>query len=316
MKLAIVYDPNFPKLRTDAYSQSYRHQFLALCERFEEVQHISDDCDANDIDAEVIIIYDTLSAHHVTIANLAKHDAVKYEYFADPYQDEVKGRYGDGTPVHKLGSKQRADRAMQSGVDYIICPYTDLYWRFIAPHVDEPEKRLVWFPVAPARKLDAVPALAERKHEVLANGATWSIDLGDRPYNFRRWAFTQPCVTYLPHGAMHDSVATGDVFQSMLACYAGALALCDTHNVPKYQEIPLAGCVCFAQQNADYERMGFSDGVNCVIVNGSNFHKRIRDFLADVESYQQMADAGRKLVEERWTAENFAEHIYRHASRH
>lgn len=316
MKLAIVYDPKFPKLRADAYSLSYRDQFLALCERFEEVQYITEDFNANDVDADVIIFYDVHSAHHITVANVAQHNAVKYEYFTDPYQEEVKGKYGDGTPVHKLGPKQRSERVMQRGVDYIICPYTNLYWQYIAPHLDEPKKRLVWFPVAPARKLEKIPPLAERKQQVLANGATWRIGLGDFPYHFRRWAFSQECVTYVPHAAIDETVAKGDSFQSMLASYAGALALCDTHNVPKYQEIPLAGCVCFAQQNMDYEKMGFSDGVNCVIVNRSNFNKKVTDFLADVESYQQIADAGRKLVEEHWTAKHFAEFIHCHASRH
>jgi hypothetical protein len=129
MKLAIVYDPKFPKLRADAYSLSYRDQFLTLCERFEEVQYITEDFNANDVDADVIIFYDVHSAHHITVANVAQHNAVKYEYFTDPYQEEVKGKYGDGTPVHKLGPKQRSERAMQRGVDYIICPYTNLYCR-------------------------------------------------------------------------------------------------------------------------------------------------------------------------------------------
>ena len=315
MKLAIVYDPKFPKLRADTYSQSYRDQFLALCERFEQVRHITADCDADDIDADVIIFYDIHSAHHIAIAGVARHNAVKYEYFNDPYQQEVKGTYADGTPVHKLGARQRCERAMQRGVDYIICPYTNHYWKYIAQHIDEPKKRLVWFPVAPARRLEKIPSLVERKRQVLANGATWRVEPEVRPYHFRRWAFTQECVAYLPHAAADNTVARGDSFQAMLASYAGALALCDTHNVPKYQEIPLAGCVCFAQQNVDYERMGFSDGVNCVIVNRGNFNKKVTDFLSNVENYQQVADAGRRLMEEHWTAKHFAEFMHCHASR-
>lgn len=315
MKLAIVYDPTFPKLRPNAYSQSYRDQFLALCERFEQVQHVVADCNAADIDADVIIFYDIHSAHHITIADVAQHKAIKYEYFNDPYQQEVKGTYADGTPVHKLGAKQRSERAMQRGADYIICPYTNHYWKYIAPHVDKPDKRLLWFPVAPAPRLQEVPLLAERRQQVLANGATWRVELDVRPYHFRRWAFAQECVTYVPHAACDGTVPKGDAFQAMLASFAGALALCDTHNVPKYQEIPLAGCVCFAQKNVDYERMGFSDGINCVIVNRDNFNERVTGFLCDVESYQQIADAGRKLIEDNWTAKHFAEYIYRHSLR-
>jgi len=118
----------------------------------------------------------------------------------------------------------------------------------------------------------------------------------------------------VPH-ALHDpDTPKGDKFIEFLSGWAGALALTNFAVVPKYLEIPLAGCVCFAQQHEDYVRMGFKDMESCIFVDRGNFEKRVVDFInaRPANSYQSIADAGRKIVEENYTAEHFAEFIYQH----
>jgi hypothetical protein len=310
--LAIVYDPECPKLKPDAYSQTYRDMFLALIKRFDEVLHITTDR-RGDFDADVIIFFDIHSSHHIEIEGIENHPAIKYEYFNDPWQVGFKGKYKDGTEVHKLSNKERSIRANQRGVQYVICPYENLYYRYIEPWF---EGELVWFPIAPnLERCRRDTRLKDRKPEVLLNGHLWPGTNGFHPYAFRRWAYTQDGITKINHNVYDKNTPAGIKYPDFLASYAGSMALCDTHICPKYSEIPLAGCLCFAQYQWDYVKMGFVDHQNCVYVTMGNFKTVIEGFKNNIEQYQPIADAGRKLIEENWTADKFADFIYNHANR-
>jgi hypothetical protein len=306
MKLALIYDPTFPKLTAKAYSQTYRDMFLALKDRYEECQEITDNCSAQDIEADHIVFFDIHSAHDITIDGIEKHAAIKFEYFNDPYQPDAEGQYKGGPKFRKLGPKARAQRANERGVKYVICPQENMYYRHIAPHFGG---ELIWFPPCPRPRLKCVPLLTDRQDKVLANGHCWPGTPGFRPYQFRKWAFQQEGVEYLEHSSV-STTPGGEDFQSLLASYAGALACCDTHIVPKHVEVPMVGCVCFTQYRYEYENMGFQDGESCVYVTKQNFHDAIELFLKSPEDYQEIADAGRKLVMDHWTASHFAERVY------
>jgi hypothetical protein len=305
MKLALIYDPECPKLTENAYSQTYRDMFLALCERYEQVQHVTESCSATDIEADHVIFFDIHSSHDITIDGIEKHRAVKFEYFNDPYQMDSEGKYQNGTPFKKLGPEKRARRANARGVQYVICPYINQYHTYIAPFFDG---ELIWFPVAPKPRLEAVPKLADRRLEVLANGHVWKGTYGFRPYHFRDWAFSRPGVTLVDH-AIHKGAPEGDDYQSFLSQYVGALALSDTHCVPKYLEIPLSGCVTVAQYLYQYEMMGFRDGESCIYVTKKNFDEVVRAVKRRIGFYQPIADKGRETALN-WTAEKFAERIH------
>ena len=155
MQLALIYDPACPKLTEGHYSRTYLDMFERVIDRFwPDVQGINKSCSARDIDADVIVIWDIHSAHHITIDGLADHKAVKYTYFNDPYQVAVQGVYEKcNTYVHKLGAQGRTQRALDRGVDFIICPYTGLYYEHIAPHLGkDADDMLFWFPPAPSVK--------------------------------------------------------------------------------------------------------------------------------------------------------------------
>lgn len=315
VKLALVYARQDHKLQTDSYSQTYKQMFDALIFKFLDIQHINQNCSAQGIEADVVLFYDVHSCHHIKIDGIEKHPAVKYTYFNDPHQVEVKGHYPDKTYVHKLGPEQRVERALRRGVRFIICPYTDSYYQFIAPHLAgrEADDMLVWFPVAPRQPNGIVSKLHSRAKNVLACGYDKRIK-DCSIYDFRSWAFQQPYVARILHVLEDPETPKGDEFIKFLTQWAGALALTNFAVVPKYLEIPLAGCVCFAQEREDYKRMGFKDGESCIFVNENNFEKKIKEFTnaTPVNGYQQIADAGRRIIEENYTAKHFANFMHEH----
>ncbi len=310
IKLALVYNPEDNKLQPGHYSQTYKQMFDALVSKFPNAQHITESCSAKDIEADKILIYDIHSSHHITIDGLKNHRATKYTYFDDPHQEAVKGHYPGGQYVHKLGAEERLARAFDRGVEHIICPYIDSYYKYLAPFFNgDAEKMLLWFPVAPVNEFAQAKfrhtRLAYRKTEILANGATAAGECSI--YDFRKWAFQQ-------NGVTRKRASIGKTYQQFLSEWAGVLALAEYAAVPKYLEVPLAGCVCFAQRNADYDKMGFEDGVSCMFVTKENFGDKMRAFSKHSHNhiYQEIADAGYKLVSEKYTAEHFADFIHKH----
>lgn len=284
--------------------------FLALIKEFNP-QHITQNCSAADIDADVIIFFDPHSNHHIYIDGIEKHSSLKYEYVNDPHQPDLRGKYLNGPLFHKLGPQERCERTKKRNINFIISPYREGYYQSLAPYLDNPEQKLAWFPPAPAKPITQIYNLSVRLKKVLANGHINTFK-GLNHYSFRKWAFKQPEVTYIKGCIQNPISPKGKDFIPFLTMFAGALALCDIYTVPKYFEIPLAGCVCFAQKLPEYEDLGFKDFENCIFVNKKNFHKRINSFLNNVKDYQSIADAGRKLVEENYTAEHFARFIKNH----
>ncbi|GAI96553.1 unnamed protein product, partial [marine sediment metagenome] len=211
---------------------------------------------------------------------------------------------------------ERMRRAQNRGVKYIICPYRDAYYKYLAPHAG-PDMELAWFPIAPSIEHypNRTTPLSERKFAVLGSGFTNAESLGC--YDFRRWAYRQPYVSTVPHCLDGDnSVPQGADFGNFLSQYAGALALTEFFPIPKYFEIPLAGCVCFAQYHKEYEDLGFRSGTHYIGIRDvsechDNFEKSIKDFIARPADFQHIADAGRQLVESKYTATHFADYIYK-----
>lgn len=315
MKTAIVYNPKDHKLIPESYSQTFRGMILALIKELKP-QHVTSSCSVKDIDADVIIFFDPHSTHVIKIDGIRESSKIKYEFMDDPHQVEMFGRHKTtNITFQKLGAGGRIKRALSRDINYIICPHKIMYYRYFEPYLGGTAKEmLVWFPCAPNLKyfVNHRTLLVERRHEVLANGATWASP-PFCPYEFRSWAFTQPEVTFVTHYIKNQDVPHGASYPAFLSGYAGALALCESQICPKHLEIPLAGCLCFAQDIDEYKDLGFKDGVNCIFVDKKNFSKRITDFKNHVQDYQQIASTGRSLVENNYTATHFAKFIKRHA---
>lgn len=314
MKTAIVYNPKDHKLIPESYSQTFRNMILALIKELKP-QHITKSCSVKDIDADAIIFFDPHSTHVIKIDGVVESSKLKYEFMDDPHQIEMFGRHGTtGITFQKLGAGGRIKRALNRGIDYIICPHKTTYYRYFSPYLDgRAEKMLVWFPCAPSLKyfVNRNTPLVDRKHEVLANGATWAFPTF-YPYRLRSWGFAQPEIEFVPHYIRNKDVPHGISYPAFLGRYAGALALCEDQLCPKHLEIPLAGCLCFAQELDEYRELGFKDGINCVLINKKNFSKTITDFKNHVQDYQHIASTGKSLVENNYTAAYFADFIRGH----
>lgn len=313
LKIAIVCDKDDYKFSRQSYSKTYYDMAGALYERFGKAKQIAESCSAKDIDADVIFFFDVHSSHEIKIDGIEKHKAVKYEYFNDLHQQEFTGTYPNGRKVHKLGAEQRTQRALSRGVNFIITPSAWGYSKYIAPHLGSAaEEMMLWFPPVPKKPKVVCPLLKDRRFNVGCHGHLWQGINGFRPYKFRRWAARQKGVFYVPHYAQDKRMPIREAYVASLTMYRACIAACEYYPVAKYFEIPLAGCVLFAQKCEDFERLGFTHGRDCVVVNKGNLNKIIEHFLANYEEYQRIADAGKKLVEDNWTAERFAEHIYNH----
>lgn len=305
MKLAIVYDPEDNKLRLDTYSYIYAGMFEALCGAFEEVDHITRDRNAQDIDADLIFFFDPQSCHDIEIFGVDKHPAVKMEYMSDPHQAEVRGIHKQyGTYVHKLGPENRIERARFRGVTHIVSPVRDGFLRHLGKYAHD--MHLLHFPPAPSFGIKGVP-FSERKNNVLANGCTWSGEL--KCYEFRKWAFKQNYVKVVPHYLQNPDTPHGEDYSELLYLYAGGLALSEYYPVPKYFEMPACGMVTFVQYHPEYEDLGFKDYVNCIYVTQDNFEYRVKSFLADAEGFEHIGKEGQKLMKN-YTAKEFGRFIY------
>jgi hypothetical protein len=309
MKLAIVYNFLDNKLRPETYSWIYKGMFDAIVKRFDIVCLINYDRPASEIDADVILFFDVNSNHEINISGIENHPALKLEYMSDPHQQEVYGVYSTTqTKVHKLGIKQRLDRALYRGIDYIICPVRDGYMRYFEPFLkDRAEKMLWYFPLAPDFPSCGIP-LVNRFQKILGNGATWDGGIGC--YEFRKWAFKQNTISVVNHFLLEKETPMGIDYHHLLEQYAGALALSEFYPVNKYFEMPMAGCLTFVQYHKEYEELGFKDYKHCIYVNKGNFECRTKGFLLNMGEYQGIANAGRKLMEENYTAKHFADFIY------
>ena len=304
MKLALIYDKYDHKLQDTSYSWIYKGMFDALIEKF-DVEHITENCSAQDINASAILFYDVQSSHHIKIDGIKNHSAIKMEYFIDPQQFEMKGVYKQfNQPVHKLGKKQRVERLFERGIDYLVCPYKDATKLELGEFLKDDIP--IWhFPPAPT--LGPKPtSLTDRENAVLGNGATHGWD----GYCFRKWVFEQSCIKFIPHWIADKGTPSGPDYAEFLSGYTGAIGACSWFAVPKYFEIPLAGCVLFAEHLEEFEGLGFKDYEHCIYINKDNLESVVKDFVNNPESYQKIADAGRKLVEENYTAKHFADFIY------
>ncbi|HDY87257.1 MAG TPA: hypothetical protein ENH82_03970, partial [bacterium] len=302
MKLCLVYNPKDSKLVPGAYCSVFKDMVYALIKRFNCKCFITSNCSASDIDADLIFFFDPHSSHHIEIEGVDKHPALKFEYWNDMHQRESKGVYqSTGIEVHKLGAEQRARRAEKRGVYYIISPVKYAFFEHFEKYFGNmTEKMLFYFPHAPTLNQHGLAPIDKRKTAVLGNGATWGGY--NNGYDFRQWAFNQSYIEFVKHSINDKSVLTGSEYGSFLAGYAGALALCTVFPVPKYIEMPNAGCLTFAEYHKEYEELGFEDYKTCIYVNETNLKERVQDFLEcqNNEQYKEIAEKGQMLDIRHW----------------
>jgi len=268
------------------------------------------DCHADDIDADVIFFFDPHSHHHIKIEGIEKHPALKLEYWNDIHQKTLHGiLQSTGQHIYKIGRKDRYDRFVARNCDHVVSPVKGMFYEFFERHFRERTDNVLWhFPHALKYHHFGEIPLEARRHAILANGATYSSFR--RGYALRKWAFTQKTVTFVPHVIFNGETPKGSRYAEFISKWAGALAMCEYYAVPKYLEMPLAGCLTFMEHTQDAVDIGFKDFETCVYVNQENFLERTQDFLNHMEEYRSIAEAGRNLVANNYPADHFADFIY------
>lgn len=313
MKVAIVYDPKDGKLLESSYSACYKGMFESLLEMLgTDVVEIHDDCNANEIDADVILFWDVHSIHDIKIKNIDKHPAIKYEYMDDPHQPEYRMTEGTGRKIHKPNAFQRMTRAKERGVSRIVCPYREGYLQYLSQYAWK-DGLLFWFPVAPKAEwfTDRHKTFDERKHGILANGATKAFSIC--AYEFRTWVYSQNDlgICKVPHGVKNPGTPTGDKYGNFLAKFKASFALHKCYPVPKYMEVPLAGCLPIMEWNIDAYDLGFRHGQTCIYVDKMTLKPFIKRFKSNPKDFEMIARRAQRLVENKYTSVHFANYLCR-----
>ena len=121
-------------------------------------------------------------------------------------------------------------------------------------------------------------------------------------YHFRWKCAQHPGVHHI---AKKDFL--GVDYWKLLTKYRAAIACMSLTSVLKYFEIPMCGCLMFAEVTKanQIEDLGFKDGVNCVFIDRKTHKKRFEQYLEtpDASVWKEIADAGRELVLRNYTNE-------------
>lgn len=303
MNVSIIYDKTERKFQPEHYSQTYNIMRSAIINSpFWETQSITEDCDAKDIDGDIILFYDIHSSHHIKIKGIENHPAIKYEYMDDPHQKEQKGTWSNGQKFYKLGASQRIERARKRGVKRIITPYYEGSVKYFDPYLKGIE--LLWIPMAVDLSFFDFDwqKWNDRNCKLLLTG---SLSCGQLSFYDLRKKF------YLLSKKSEAIKYTNGIYSidywKFLTKYKYALGLCELYAVPKYYEIAAAGCIPLLQWNMDACRLGFRHRKNCLFVDLDNIDKTIEELR--IMYNQHIAENAKKLIEENYTIKHFQENL-------
>jgi hypothetical protein len=137
--------------------------------------------------------------------------------------------------------------------------------------------------------------------------AVFGASQGDA-YVLRNWCRAQPGVTSHVESGVENKVHDSRGFFAWLGEFDAVIAAGSEHptfrlTTPKYFEAAGAGCLVFAQETDDLDRLGFVDGENCVVFTRDTFHAKVDAYRADASHprWLRMREAGRALIQQRHT---------------
>ncbi|WP_282776955.1 glycosyltransferase [Phaeodactylibacter xiamenensis] len=103
----------------------------------------------------------------------------------------------------------------------------------------------------------------------------------------------------------------GDDYYRYLSKFKGAIVTSGmkpaNFAVMKYFEIPACGCLPFLEDTRELKYLGFQDGLNCVIINKSNFIEKFK--ILDSPVAKEIAKSAHELIRARHTHQNRANFI-------
>ncbi len=123
-------------------------------------------------------------------------------------------------------------------------------------------------------------------------------------YRFRTLCAEHPFVIHRPKQQPY----LGTDYWQLLNQYRAAIACMSYTSVLKYFEIPMCGCLMFAEVT-DFNQireMGFIDGVNCIYIDEDNYKDRFKEYINTVDDpkWKRIADTGHKLVKNTYNNES------------
>ena len=122
-------------------------------------------------------------------------------------------------------------------------------------------------------------------------------------YHFRTYLSEQSQVLHVPKKEPYLGVN----YWKLLNQFRAAIACMSFTSVLKYFEIPMCGCLMFAESTKfnQISQLGFKDGINCIFIDKGNWNERFNEFLKDPDNirYKIIADKGRQHVLNNFTNE-------------
>jgi hypothetical protein len=287
MKVSLLYNPNDKGINGNNWKLNNRRFFIDELSKHVELNFSSvvSDFDCNDgIKSDAVIIWSLLEKNF-TFIDLGRLKGLDYTMIT---------RAPDAWEIDK-GYNQRCK---ELGIDLVVsfqspkCQYDFLdknirYERFILgidektyPNPDNWDERA--------------------KAPILSSGV---LDTRWWFYRFRALCAEHPFVQHIPKKDF-----LGVDYWKLLTHYRAAIACMSYTSVLKYFEIPMCGCLMFAEVT-DFNQirdMGFIDGVNCVYINDLNYKKKFKEYwdTPDDPKWKRIADSGHKLVKNTYNNES------------
>jgi len=138
-----------------------------------------------------------------------------------------------------------------------------------------------------------------RKKTILSSGV-----LSDKWW-FYRFRTQLAGTRYVEHVPKQEFL--GVDYWKLLTKYRAAIACMSFTSVLKYFEIPMCGCLMFAEVTElnQIEEMGWKDGENCIYIDSQNYAERFEEFLDNPgePKWKKIAGKGRQLVLDNYTNE-------------
>jgi len=203
---------------------------------------------------------------------------LKYIFLSDPHRD----------------SESRQEYILKNSFSYVLAYY---YHPTLYHFKRIPSKNIIHFPWAvPDEFVNSNPIEVHRDPFIVLYGGSRST-----AYEFRNWCRRFEFVRQAPYSGVENKFLSDKEYFEWLRTFdagiaAGSLEAKYRLVVPKYFEIAAAGCLVFAQEAEDLDKVGFRDGDTCVIVNKENFQDRAIEYLKNIDSYVPLRERGRELI--------------------
>ena len=143
--------------------------------------------------------------------------------------------------------------------------------------------------------------ISQQNDKVLGFGQS-----GSEVYDLRDWTFNTNLLDTFNYAGSGNYKFKGDDYFKWVRTYDASVVAMSTkklynYTVAKYFEIPSQGLLLFAFPSVDLEDFGFKDSENCIFVNKTNFHEKIKEYQSNPQNYLEIRKNGLELIKSKHT---------------